>query len=139
MKKSILILSLVMGAIIFTACGGGSTELLNTTWQWTSMTESMPASQSVVPNPENYTIRFNNNGTFDATVDCNQVSGSYELDGDRLTLRPGPSTMAECGPDSLYNLFLSNLAVVDGYVIEDGILTLRFGAGLGEMHFEESS
>ena len=138
MKKMILLSSLLLVALILAACGGGSNELLNTTWQWTSMTESLPAAQSVVPNPENYTIQFKNDGTFNAKVDCNQVSGSYELDGDRLTFRPGPSTMAECGPDSLYNLFLSNLAVVDGYAIEDGALILKFGAGLGVMHFEKS-
>ena len=139
MKRIFLLASLLLVALFLTACGGGSNELLNTTWQWTSMTESMPASQSVVPNPENYTIEFKRDGTFNAKVDCNQVSGSYELDGDRLTLRLGPSTMAECGPDSLYNLYISNLAVVDGYEIDNDMLILKFGAGLGEMRFEESN
>jgi heat shock protein HslJ len=139
MKRIFLLSGLLLVALFLAACGGGSNELLNTTWQWTSMTESMPASQSVILNPENYTIEFKRDGTFNAKVDCNQVSGSYELDGNRLTLRPGPSTMAECGSDSLYNLFLSNLAVVDGYEIEDNILILKFGTGLGEMHFEKSN
>jgi heat shock protein HslJ len=139
MKRIFLLSSLLLVALFLAACGGGSNELINTTWQWTSMTESMPASQSVVPNPENYTIEFKRYGTFNAKVDCNQVSGSYELDGDRLTLRLGPSTMAECGPDSLYNLYLSNLAVVDGYEIDNNVLILKFGAGLGEMHFEKSN
>ena len=139
MKRIFLLTSLLLVALFLAACGGGSNELLNTTWQWTSMTESMPASQSVVPNPENYTIEFKRDGTFNSKVDCNQVSGSYELDGNRLTLRLGPSTMAECGPDSLYNLYLSNLAVVDGYEIDNNVLILKFGAGLGEMHFEKSN
>ena len=139
MKRIFLLASLLVVALFLAACGGGSNELLNTTWQWTSMTESMPASQSVVPNPENYTIEFNRDGTFNAKVDCNQVSGSYELDGNRLTLRLGPSTMAECGPDSLYNLYLSNLAVVDSHEIDNNVLILKFGAGLGEMHFEKSN
>jgi heat shock protein HslJ len=140
MKKLILISSLVLVALVLTACGGsdGSNELLNTTWQWTSLTESEPASQSVVPSPENYTVVFNEDGTFNATVDCNQVSGSYELEGNNLTVMPGPSTMAECGPDSLYDLFLGFFGQVTAYEMGGDTLVLIVGDDAAKMFFENA-
>ena len=140
MKKLILISSLVLAALVLTACGGsgGSNELLNTTWQWTSLTESLPAAQSVVPHPENYTVVFNEDGTFNATVDCNQVSGSYELEGNKLTIMPGPSTMAECGPDSLYDLFSGFFSQVTAYEMDGDTLILIVGDDAARMSFENA-
>ena len=37
--------------------------LTGKTWQWTASTTKVPASQSVVPDPENYTIEFKSDGT----------------------------------------------------------------------------
>lgn len=138
MKKLILILSLLLASLVLSSCGS-SNELLNITWQWTSLTETQPAAQSVVPNPENYSVIFNEDGTFNATVDCNQVSGSYELEGNKLTVMPGPSTLAECGPDSLYDLFLGFFSQITAYEMDGESLILIVGEDTARMFFQNAS
>ena len=138
MKKLILILSLLLASLVLSSCGS-SNELLNITWQWTSLTETQPAAQSVVPNPENYSVVFNEDGTFNATVDCNQVSGSYELEGNKLTVMPGPSTLAECGPDSLYDLFLGFFSQITAYEMDGESLILIVGEDIARMFFQNAS
>jgi len=137
MKKLILISSLVLIALVLAACGGsGSNDLLNTTWQWASLKETEPASQSVVPNPENYTIVFEKEDVFTATADCNQVSGAYLLKGKELSIMPGPSTMAECGPESLSDMYVGLLSQVTSYEMDGKQLVLVVGDGAAKMFFE---
>jgi len=78
MRLFIGILALVVSAMLAGACqSSGGSGLTGKTWQWTGSTTKVPASQSVVPDPENYTITFNTDGTFQAKVDCNQAAGDY--------------------------------------------------------------
>ena len=138
MKKLLLLSSLFVIAALLTACGGTPKELLDTQWQWTQLTETEPAAQSVVADPENYVLVFNTDGTFTAQVDCNLVSGSYEVSGDKLTVMPGPSTMAECGPESLYDLFLGFFGQVSAYELDGDTLTLIVGDDTAMMFFESA-
>ena len=135
MKKLILISTLILVALVLVACSG-SNDLLNTTWQWTSLKEAQPASQSVVPNPENYTIVFEKEDTFTATADCNQISGTYLLKGKKLSIMPGPSTMAECGPDSLSDMYVALLSQVTSYEMDGDTLILVVGDGNARMAFQ---
>lgn len=143
MIKTIVIISVVLlvgivVGILFTSRNNEqpSGGIINATWQWTSMKEISPPAQSVVPDPSSYTITFKNDGTFEAKADCNQVSGTYSVGDRELRIALGPSTMAECPPESLYNIFLANLAAVDGYTLQGDLLTLSFRAGAGEMAFK---
>ncbi len=104
-------------------------------WQWTDLVETQPASQSVVPNPENYTIVFSNDGIAQIQADCNMVTGSYTEEGDQLTIELGPSTMAFCGDDSLDQQYLGLLITVGSYALEDGRLKLQLIEGSGSMGF----
>lgn len=63
------------------------------------------------------------------------LSGGYEVEGSDFTLLPGPTTLAECGPDSSYDQYVSLLGQVDGYKIENDKLILTFGDGTGQMIF----
>ncbi len=133
----ILVAALVVGGVAaYRNTRQAGSSIQGPTWQWTSMRETAPASQSVVPNPANYTITFYNDGTFKSKVDCNQVSGTYTASNGQISISLGPSTMAECGPESQYNIFLAKLATVDGYNLQGDQLTLAFGAGAGEMMFK---
>ena len=139
--QSNLFLSVVVFiAAALAACSGGaaaSPTITDITWQWASVNETEPAAQSVVPNPENYTLTLNADGTHSLKVDCNMAGGAYTLDGDQLTLGPGPMTLAFCGEESLDMQFLAFLAMVESYSVEDGQLVLSFQDGAGEMRFNE--
>ena len=44
-------------------------------WQWTDLAEAQPPAQSVIPNPENYTLTFLRNNELSIKADCNMVRG----------------------------------------------------------------
>ncbi|MEA1978301.1 MAG: META domain-containing protein [Chloroflexota bacterium] len=139
MKKLILLTGLLLMASLLTACGssGLDKDALDVSWEWSQLTETLPASQSVVPNPENYTLVFLADGTFGLNADCNLVSGEYEVDGDNLTLILGISTMAFCGEESLDTLYLQMLESVTSYELADGNLILYLGEDAGKMVFAD--
>jgi heat shock protein HslJ/uncharacterized protein YraI len=113
-------------------------DLVDTLWQWVSLIESMPASQSMVPDAENYNLVFRADGTYSAKADCNQLLGSYELLGSQLKLQPGISTLAECGPDSSYDLYSSLLERVVGAGTREGVLVLVLAEDAGIMNFQNA-
>ena len=99
--------------LVSTGTPATEAELINTIWEWNSLVESEPAAQSVVPNPENYTITFLTDGAASIKADCNQVGATYTLGSDgSLSIMAGPSTKAFCGEESLDNMFLGLLASV---------------------------
>jgi len=118
-------------AVSVAACGilGGGNDLTGKTWKWQAATTSVPASQSVVPDPENYTITFAADGKYAGKADCNQVAGEYTVSGSSLTIKPGVSTMAACADTSLDQLFLAGLASVTTYKVDGAKLTLTNAAG----------
>ena len=106
------------------ACGGSSSSLTGKAWQWTASTEKVPASQSVVPDPQNYTVEFKSDGTYSMKADCNQVNGSYTTSGSDLTILPGASTLVACAPESMSDLYLQRIFLTTSYAIADSQLTL---------------
>ncbi|HET6445090.1 MAG TPA: META domain-containing protein [candidate division Zixibacteria bacterium] len=90
---------------------------------------------TTVPNPENYTLIFSEDGTFSGTADCNAISGTYSQ-ASGFTVTVGPSTMAFCGEDSLDVQFLDLLAnVVAGGPDGAGGLALENAGGEKRMLF----
>ena len=69
-------------------------------------------------------------------ADCNKFSGTYAAADGQAGLQFGPTTMSECGPESLFGIFLTRLATVDGYSLRGNDLILTFGNGAGEMLFK---
>lgn len=108
-------------------------EIVNITWQWAEMLESEPASQSVVPEPEKYSLVLWEDNRFDFQADCNFGGGSYAVDGSKLTFELGPITLASCGPDSLHDQYLFMLAHVTGFGMLDDRLVLVTDEGAGQM------
>jgi heat shock protein HslJ len=112
------------------ACGSsGSSDLTGKAWKWQAATTVAPASQSVVPNPANYTITFGADGKYAGKADCNQIAGEYTVSGKSLTIKPGVSTMAACGDASLDQVFILGLASVTTYKVDGATLTLSNAAG----------
>ncbi|MEA3440213.1 MAG: META domain-containing protein [Chloroflexota bacterium] len=111
-------------------------QVLSIVWQWSDLVEIEPSSQSVVPNSENYTLVLWHDSSFSFKADCNVGGGSYTADdGGNLTLELGPITLAECGPDSLYDQYLALLEGVSNYGMVDGRLALLSNEGKALMTF----
>jgi heat shock protein HslJ len=138
MKKLLGLVLLALLALALSACasGGSSDDLTGIVWEWTAMQETVPASQSVVPDPENYTITFNADDTLAIKADCNQVTGSYTMSGSDMTITLGASTLAFCGEDSQDAIYLASLDRVSSYAIESGELQLSFAEDAGKMDFQ---
>jgi len=113
-------------------------NLVDTLWQWVSLIETMPASQSMIADSENYNLVFRSDGTYSAKADCNQLMGSYELLGTQLRLEPGISTLAECGSDSSYGIYSSLLGSVIEAGMRDGVLVLVLADDAGIMNFNNA-
>jgi heat shock protein HslJ len=127
---------LVAGLLVPAAWADSHGEILGTQWQWAELTETEPASQSVVPDPENYVLVLNADGTVNLKADCNQVQWTYTVEGDSLTFNTlGPSTLAFCGEESLDQLFLSKLGMGGTFSVEDGRLVLELNENAGRMVF----
>lgn len=133
-KSNILILGLIF-LVLISACSNLQTEqdFTDTKWQWYSLSENEPASQSVVPDPENYTITLNSDGSMNIQADCNMVEGSYSVEGNTLSLIVGPSTMAFCGDESLDLMFIELLSNVESYSMENNELILNLNNNAGKM------
>jgi heat shock protein HslJ len=133
---AVMALALLAGMV---ACGSDSSgDLVGPTWQWTGLVENAPKHQSAIPDPENYTLTFADDGNFQAKADCNQVSGGYEADGDSLTLQPGPSTLVACPEGSLGDQYVALLHAFDTFAIDGDQLTVQLAADAGEMQFTQA-
>ncbi|HII02036.1 TPA: META domain-containing protein [Methanosarcinaceae archaeon] len=102
-------------------------EISNIEWQWIELQEPGLAGKTEVSNPEDYTIVFSRHGTYSIKADCNRGGGSYMLEGNSLTLGAGPMTLAECGPGSLYDQYVTLLSEVISVEMENGQLVLYSG------------
>ena len=128
---------LVAGSLAPAAWADSHGSITGIQWQWAELTETEPASQSVVPDPENYVLVLNDDGSASIKADCNQVQWTYTLDGTSLTFNTlGPSTMAFCGEDSLDPLFLGKLGTGGTVGVEDGRMVLELNENAGRMVFD---
>ena len=60
----VLVLSLLGSALVAPAAWADSHgEIVGIQWLWAQLTETEPAAQSVVPNPEDYTLVLNADGS----------------------------------------------------------------------------
>ncbi len=101
-------------------------EINGTVWQWTELIGDKTSGLTKIPNPGKYTLEFLDDGTYSIKADCNMVGGKYMVNGTKLTIEPGFSTMAYCGPDSLDGQYLALIYNVTGFTIKDNKLMLTF-------------
>jgi heat shock protein HslJ len=130
---------LIILTFALAACGGGEIEIAGPTWEWEAFQDTAGLNDVSVPNPENYTLTLNDDGTASIKADCNQVIWSYELKDSQLTFNTtGPSTLAMCPEGSLDQLFLERLGNTVTYVLQDGKLYLNLFADAGNMVFQSN-
>ena len=112
-------------------------EITGIQWQWAQLTETEPASQSVVPDPENYVLVLNADGSANLKADCNMVSWTYTLDGASLAFNTlGPSTLAYCGDESSDHQVPGDVGQGGHVSLEDGRLVLELNENAGRMVFD---
>jgi heat shock protein HslJ/uncharacterized protein YraI len=128
-------LDAVIGSLSYDLPTQVGPSLTNVLWGWTELTETQPASQSIIPDPENYTLVFQPNNGLQILADCNSGSGTYALDGQQITIEIGTLTNAVCGAESLSDLFLDVLGRVDSYELSQDELVLNLAEVAGTMRF----
>ncbi len=143
MRKSMLAAFLALGLLIGAgqvtpeAWAQSADEITGIQWQWAQLTETEPAAQSVVPDPENYVLILNADGSANLKADCNMVMWTYTLEDATITFNTvGPSTLAFCGEDSLDTMFLEKLGKGGTVSLEDGRLVLELNENAGRMTFD---
>jgi len=96
-------------------------QLIDITWEWERRDPNGGQTEAiVVPNPENYTLLFNADGTFSAQVDCNSAAGQYATSAPGMIyLELGPMTLAACPPDSLADQMMLLFGPAQSYQFEE--------------------
>ncbi len=109
--------------------------ITNIVWQWTSVTNQTTRETTLIPNPQDYTITFRDDGTLSGQADCNNFTGTYSQEaGFSITL--GAMTMAACGDASLDQQYLQLLgAIAAGGPDGAGNLALETAGGEQRMLF----
>jgi heat shock protein HslJ len=111
-------------------------DLVGTIWEWTTLTARLPWNRIEVPDPEDYTLEFTTDNRVLVQADCNDVVGTYVLRRDTLIIELGPSTLADCGEDSLDMEFLDALDQVDNIDIDRTGLVLGLEESPSTMRFD---
>jgi heat shock protein HslJ len=110
-------------------------DLVDATWQWVASRQPLSAPTQMVPDPERYTLNFNEDGSLFVQADCNTSRGAYELLGSTLTLNQGITTLALCARESKYDLYSSLFERVTGVGNLEGQLVLLLDDGAAAMSF----
>jgi heat shock protein HslJ len=113
---------------------GSAALITGGVWQWLR-SEYSDDTTVVAANPSSYTLALLQGGRLSIQADCNRATGSYTLEGSRLTLQLGPTTLAFCGPDSQADTYLRDLSNVVTYVFDGSQLVLNMKLDTGNMVF----
>jgi heat shock protein HslJ len=116
--------------------GSNLQRLTSGVWKWQQSADSSGQTWTS-PNPANYTLQFNSNGTLAAQVDCNRSSGTYQADETNLTITFGPTTLMACPPPTLDNVFRQQLSQVSSYFFDGDSLVLLWQMDSGSMKFTQ--
>ncbi|MDG6244595.1 MAG: META domain-containing protein [Methanolobus sp.] len=114
-------------------------DITDIKWHWSALTGDDAGNLSAIPDPQRYTIQFSKDGTYGVRADCNVGGGEYAHVGDKLTIEPGFTTLAYCGPESLDTQYLSLLHDVTGFSMVDEKLVLSFEEEGKQMIFVKES
>ena len=135
MRRWVVVAAVVVATLVLVACSSGS-SLTGKTWQWISWTTVTPKAQSDVPDPSSYTIEFRSDGTLQGKADCNTVAGTYTSSASGgLKIYLDPSTLADCGADSMSEIFVEKLGLAISYTFFRSEMTINL-QDLGTMTFK---
>ena len=116
-----LLALLLLGAMVV-SCSG--TVITNVFWKLSSFQRS-DFPEIEIHNPEQFTVRFGDDGRVTIRADCNNCIGSYELTGQHLRLGVLACTRAYCGSDSLDTEYLRAFTPATAFSTAEGVLTIK--------------
>jgi heat shock protein HslJ len=108
-------------------------DIADVQWQWAETVETVTDLQTVVSDPQNYTLTFFPDGSISVKADCNRLGGTYSLEGNALAFTLGPTTMAHCGDESLDQQYLTMLSNVEAASFDSERLVLHLKEDAGHM------
>jgi heat shock protein HslJ len=109
-------------------------SLVGPVWAWQETLMSDDAR--IVPDaPDRYTLQFQPDGRVVVRADCNRGSGTYTLDGNRLTFGPIALTRRQCPAGSRDAAFLKGVINVSGHLFAGPVLVLELQYDSGTMRF----
>lgn len=109
--------------LMLVGCSSDAPPSLTGAWRIVSVGEI-----EVIP-PEGATpeLALSSDLTFSASVGCNQIAGTYQLDGLELKFMPGPMTRMACPPptDQAETAFVEALGQINSFTLERKTLQLK--------------
>ena len=128
----LVLLILTVGAVGCDESPTGPTELVDITWKLETLAH-VGSALITVPNPDQFTVRFETNGTLSVRADCNTCTGRYVLDGSTVSIGNLACTLIACptpGVDTLFTSGLQNAKTVtvsnNNLIMTGPEFTLRF-------------
>jgi heat shock protein HslJ len=125
---ALLLLMLTLSSVACDENPVGPTGISNVTWKLESI-ERVGSPAITIPNPEQYTIRFEDNGQASLRADCNTCSGRYSLDDSSISISALACTRAFCSLASFDGNYTAALESIRSVRVSGNILTVT-GPGL---------
>lgn len=113
--------------------GATDTSLVGTSWTWL-YTELAGGDRITAPSGDRFVLGFEADGRMSSLTDCNAVSGSYLVDGDRISFAQMSMTKMFC-QNSMESDYVDQLSSVVSYVIEGSLLEMSLKDDGGVMVF----
>lgn len=107
--------------------------LSGTAWQWSNFRDAK--QDYSVPAATPYTVTFNDDGTVNVVADCNTGSGTYAVDGSRLSISPLATTLMACPEGSLGGSFIEYLTFAETFTLQGDVMFIDLMADGGRMTF----
>ncbi len=86
-----------------------SAKLRSNAWYWQAVSEKNKETESI-QSSGNYALKFEDDGSVAIKADCNRATGRYVVDGNKLTITVGPTTMMACPGNSLGEKMIAMLS-----------------------------
>jgi len=109
-------------------------EIVGVIWKWVQTLESNDTKR-VPDDPGKYTLEFLPDGKVSIQADCNQGSGTYTINGQRISIEILITTLVACPPDSLEQEYIRDLNATVIYFTQNGDLYLDLKFDTGTMKF----
>ena len=114
----LLVLMLAIGAVACDENPVSPTEIRNVTWKLESI-ERPGTATITVPNPEQYTLRFEDDGGWPCGRTATRAADATSLDGSSLSIGDVACTLIACPVPGLDTTFTSALRNVRSATVSD--------------------